>query len=122
MNPFRVITLGTLTAAVLALGCGGDDPVKECLDCGSTQVHQLAQRDDVILTVEDAYNKRRIDWLDSALDPNFTFYMSAGYVVNGYPELWDRGMAIEMNSRLSTRTTRRSRVRAFTWIFARKKA
>ena len=100
MNPFRVITLGTLTAAVLVLGCGGDDPVKECLDCGSTQVHQLAQRDDVILTVEDAYNKRRIDWLDSALDPNFAFYMSAGYVGNGYPELWDRGMAIEMNSRL----------------------
>lgn len=100
MSPFRAGTLGTLTAAVLVLACGSDDPVKECLDCGSTVVHELAQRDDVILTVEDAYNKRRIDWLDSALDPGFTFYMSPGDVFSGYPELWDRSTAIGMNTRL----------------------
>ena len=72
-------------------GGGGDPPITFL---------PLTSRENVILNVEKAYNARRIDKYDQALDENFTFFLSTGDIRHGLPDQWDRATEILYNTRL----------------------
>ena len=80
---------------MIAVACK-DDTVKP----GGGPPESVDARQQVILNIEKAYNQRRIDSLDQALDANFTFYLATGDVGNGLPESWDRVEEVYVNSRL----------------------
>jgi hypothetical protein len=64
------------------------------------QFKDLTKRENVITNVEAAYNARRLDKYDQALDVDFTFFLSTGDINNGLPNQWDRATEILYNSRL----------------------
>jgi len=85
LRAFGLVTV--LLTAAMSLACGGDDSpvdtVDRCLDCGNT-------REDALLNLEHALNKRNASSYDAVLDDHFVFYLAPHDVLGGLPAQWDR--------------------------------
>jgi len=100
-----VWVLAVIAASALSMTC---DNSLDCDDCGGFRrppgpdppLKNLTQPEDVLVNVEAAYNKRRIDWYNGALDQNFTFFLSTGDVNNGLPASWNRADEVDINTGL----------------------
>lgn len=59
----------------------------------------LNTKEKVLRNIELAYSERTVEWYETLSDPNLTFFLSAGDVVNGLPEHWDRTTEVEIHTR-----------------------
>jgi len=59
----------------------------------------LDTREKVLRNIELAYNERTVEWYEALSDPNLTFFLSTGDVVNGLPDHWDRMTEVEVHTR-----------------------
>jgi hypothetical protein len=64
----------------------------------------LSAREDVLGTIQRAYNERNSDRYESILDPGFTFFLTDGDVNNGLPAQWDRGIETALTQNLFSKT------------------
>lgn len=96
MGKFRLLLLAALVATISACGDDGTEPVPP----PTSSLKNLTQREDVMLNMELAYNKRRIDYYQGVLDQNFTFFLSTGDVNNGLPVSWNRADEIDIHAKM----------------------
>jgi hypothetical protein len=64
----------------------------------------LSAKEDVLNTVQRAYNERNSGRYESILDPGFIFFLSDGDVNNGLPLQWDRGIEVTLTQHLFSKT------------------
>ena len=99
------LLLAIIVVVGLVIAC---DETEECHECGCPGVicddfrliKDLTRREDVLWNIENAYNKRRIDWYNGVLDQNFTFFLSTGDVNGGLPASWSRAVEVDINTSL----------------------
>jgi hypothetical protein len=94
-----------MVATSIVVACGGDDEstVVPCALCSCDPAlcaPALTTREDVLVSIENAYNKRRVDWLDSSIDENFIFYLAPGDVVGSMPDSWGRVDEVDLSVHL----------------------